>query len=234
MEGNTGIILMIHGGGFVTGYDGQMLEAAYYLVKKGFDAVLVNYRLAPENPFPIGAEDCFSVYLELLKQYSHNKIVVFGGSAGGNLALSTALQAKSKAIPLPACVVAVAPTVAYDQDFPSHKENVGTDCMLGESFDLEIREMYLQSEQEDVLHNPFAAPYYGDWENMMPVYLSFSDSEVLRDDSIYLADKLKEANVPYVLNVYHKKMHTFQLVPVLPEAKEALSDMVQFMKKYTK
>lgn len=223
------IVFCIHGGGFVAGSAREKREWGYWMVEEGGYNVFCNdYRLAPEHPFPCGAEDCLAAYRMLLNNYEADHICLVGDSAGGNLVLSLVLQVRDANLPLPKCVVAMSPCVQFDQRFPSFDDNVESDCMLGSSFLQEVGDVYLQSKPEN-FKNPYAAPLYGDLSAFPPTYLVVSDSECLYDDSRHMAEALKAAGREYTLDVYHDLMHVFATIPMLPESKPALEKIKAFM-----
>ena len=217
-----GIALYIHGGGFVTGSSAARKGFTFYVAGKlGLNVVSIDYRLAPEYPFPQGAEDCLTAYSALLSHYTADKIVLLGESAGGNLVLSLLLQIKEKNYPLPAAVFALSPTVQYDRVLDSYRDNLSTDCIVANLSD-EVCAVYLRSRDKKVIKNPVAAPYYGDFSGRTPIELWVSDSEVLRDDSYILFEKLKEQQVPAKLYVRSGMMHTWLVIPEFPESKKDL------------
>ncbi|MDO4337297.1 MAG: alpha/beta hydrolase [Eubacteriales bacterium] len=223
-------IVYIHGGGFVSGSTKTVRPLVSELVKRtGCNVVSIEYRLAPEYPFPSAPEDCFKAYCTLEKKFGGSNIILMGESAGGNLVLTTVLQAKDKRVPLPAGIVVMAPTIQFDHVFPSYYDNLDTDCMIS-NLQQEIREVYLQSDEPSVLHNPYAAPYYGDYTGFPPTFVIVSDSEVLRDDSLFLYKKLVEAGVKSKLSLFHKMMHIFQVTPSLPESRQAYRQIKDFIK----
>ena len=206
------VLMYIHGGGFVGGSPAARRAFTGYTAKKlGYNVYSIDYRLAPEYAFPFGAEDCLKAYKMLVEKYGARNICLIGESAGGNLVLSVALQAKAQGIELPACIVVFSPTLQYTRIFPSYKNNAKTDCML------------------DIT---YAAPLCGDFTDFPPIYLAVSDSEFLYDDSLEFYKKLQTLNVTSQFDVYHKKMHAFQVIPVLPEAKRALKNAKSFIDKY--
>lgn len=232
-EGNPEdkVLMYIHGGGFVGGSPGARRSFTGYAAKKlGYNVYSVDYRLAPEYAFPCGAEDCLKAYKMLVEKYGAKNICLIGESAGGNLVLSTALQAKAQGIELPACVVVFSPTLQYTQIFPSYKKNAQTDCMLGTTFLEEVKTVYLKNAENEA--NPYAAPLYGDYTNFPPIYIAVSDSEYLYDDSAELYKKLQMLDITSQFDVYCKKMHAFQVIPVFPEAKRALMNAKSFINKY--
>ena len=203
------IVLYIHGGGFVTGSSAARRSFTAYITHKlGLNVVSLDYRLAPEHPFPAGAEDCLTAYRALLERYASRKIVLLGESAGGNLVLSLLLQIKASGLPLPAAVFAIAPTVQFDRELPSYRDNLST-------------------RDEAVLKNPIAAPLYGDYTGCPPVLLWVSDSEVLRDDSLELFEKLKEQHVKTKIYRRAGMMHTWIILPFLPESKKDLKSLCE-------
>lgn len=223
------IVLYIHGGGFVVGSTKTVRPMTGRMVRwLGFNVLSINYRLAPEHPYPAAHEDCMSAYCWLLRQPFGKRIVIMGESAGGNLVLGTVLHAKSEGLRLPECVVTLAPTVQYDQVFPSYTENLKTDCMVSNLAE-ETRAVYLCSDDPEKLHDPYFAPYYGDYTGFPPTLILASDSEVLRDDAIQLDEKLKEAGVKSTLSMYHGLMHTFPLIPAIPESRKAYGEIRCFV-----
>ena len=216
------IVLYIHGGGFVTGSSAARGGFTSYIADQlGLNVVSLDYRLAPEHPFPAGPHDCLAAYEALLKLYPAKKIVLLGESAGGNLVLSLLLQAKAKGLALPAAVFSLSPTVQYDRELPSYRNNQPTDCVVTNLCD-EVCDVYLRSRDEAVLKDPFAAPLYGDYTGCPPVVLWVSDSEVLLDDSLLLFEKLKEQDVTAKLYRRQGMMHTWIIIPQLRESKKDL------------
>ena len=222
------VLMYIHGGGFVGGSPAARRAFTGYVANKlGYNVYSVEYRLAPEYPFPCGAEDCLKAYKSLVGKHGAGNICVAGESAGGNLVLSTLLQAKAQKVELPACIVLFSPTVQYTEVFPSYKTNVKTDCILGNTFLDEVKSTYLINSDNE--RNPFAAPLFGDFTGFPPTFIGVSDSEYLYDDSVELNKRLQAFGVKREFVVYHKKMHAFQVIPVFPESKKALVQVKKFI-----
>ena len=216
------IVLYIHGGGFVTGSSAARRSFTFHVAHRlGLNVVSLDYRLAPEHPFPAGPEDCLAAYRALLERYAPKKIVLLGESAGGNLVLSLLLQIKQNGLPLPAAVFAIAPTVQYDRELPSYRDNLATDSVVTNLSD-EVCDVYLCSRDEAVLKNPVAAPLYGDYTGCPPVLLWASTTEVLYDDSVLMFEKCKDQGVTTKLYLRKGMMHTWIILPFLPEAKKDL------------
>lgn len=219
------IIFYIHGGAFIVGSVKTRRAFTGYIVSKlGYNVLAVEYRLAPEHPFPAAPTDCFSAYRELLNSYDPKNIVIMGESAGGNLVLSTLLQIKNQGLPQPAAAICIAPCVQFDKTLPSYTKNASTDAMVTNLTE-EVLDTYLQSRDLKLAKNPLFAPYYGDFTGCPPIYLWASESEILLDDSVILYEKLKKAGHPFNLYLRKKMMHTWMIVPYFSESKKDLSRM---------
>ena len=181
----------------------------------------IDYRLAPEHPFPAGAEDCLAAYRALLERFPAERIVLLGESAGGNLVLSLLVQIKRSALPFPAACFAIAPTVQYDRELPSYRDNLSTDCIVSNLLE-EMWDVYLCSRDRAVLENPVAAPCHGDFRGCTPVVLWASESEVLRDDSLLMFEKLKAQGVAARLYLRRAMLHAWLIIPALRESKQDL------------
>mgnify|MGYP002764889396 FL=1 len=223
------VIYYIHGGGFVCGSSLQRRSFTGFMAKKlGYNVVSVDYCLAPENPFPSRVKECLQVYRELLKNYSSDKIVFMGESAGGNLVLSTALMARDEGLPLPAGIVTASPTVQYSKELDSYRENLKTDCMITNLSD-EVKAVYFQSEDANVIENPYGAPIFGDFHGFPPILINVSGSEVLRDDAYLLNKKLQKQGVTTKVLCRKNAMHAYLVQTMLPEAKQDLLKVKRFI-----
>lgn len=223
------IIYYIHGGGFVAGSSRQRRNFTGYVAKKmGFNVISVDYRLAPETPFPGGAEDCLKVYRKLLEDYAPEKIAFMGESAGGNLVLATALMAKDQNLPLPGCIITASPTVQYSRELPSYKMNADTDCMIT-NLSEEVKDVYFQSKDRTVFENPYGAPLYGDFHGFPPVFINVSKSEALKDDAYLLNEKLQDQGVITKLLERENVMHAYLIQAMLPEARRDLKEVRTFL-----
>ena len=155
VEPEDKVLMYIHGGGFVGGSPAARRTFTGYTAKKlGYNVYSIDYRLAPEYAFPFGAEDCLKAYKMLVEKYGARNICLIGESAGGNLVLSVALQAKAQGIELPACIVVFSPTLQYTRIFPSYKNNAKTDCMLDITFLEEVKTTYLKTLENETNSRP--------------------------------------------------------------------------------
>lgn len=216
------IVLYLHGGGFVGGSVKTRRSFTGYLAGKlGYNVLAVEYRLAPEAPFPAAPMDCFAVYQELIREYAPQNVVILGESAGGNLVLATLLQIRQAGLPQPAAAMCIAPCVQFDQVFPSYIANAEKDAIVA-NLSEEVLDVYLQSRDMTLARNPLFAPFYGDFDRCAPIYLWASTSEVLKDDSVMLHEKLRQARHPSNLYLRDGMMHTWMIIPYFPEARKDL------------
>lgn len=214
------IILYLHGGGFVVGsVKTRRMFTGYLAAKLGFNVAAPEYRLAPEHPFPAAPRDCFAAYRALLEEYAPERIVLLGESAGGNLVLSILLQIRQAGLPMPAAALCFSPCVQFDKTLPSYVQNRDTEAMVDDLW-TEVRDVYLGGKDSAAVRDPLAAPYYGSFADCPPICLWASESEVLRDDSLLLFEKLKAEGHPCRLYLRKGMIHTWLIIPTIPEAKK--------------
>lgn len=224
------VILYIHGGGFVTGSARTSRGYASHLARaSGLRVYAVSYRLAPENPYPAAPEDCVAVYRALLERHPGSKIALVGGSAGGNLCLATALRARGAGLPLPVALALFSPVGDMSGTLPSRKINRNKDCAIQSNIDAEHQTAYLQGV------DPYSAdisPIYADFSGLPPMLIFVDGSEVLLDDSILLAAYARRDGTEAELQVTSGLFHDFPSVgPELPEAAEAMDEVVQLFRR---
>lgn len=223
------IILYIHGGGFVGGStESRRMFTTYIASRMRYNTAAVDYRLAPEFPFPAAPQDCLAVYRQLVRRFAPDRIILLGESAGGNLVLSLLLQIKEARLPMPAAAVCLSPCVQYDHVLASYTENAASEAMVTNLAE-EVADVYVCSHEKARLCNPLAAPYYGDFTNCPPICLWASESEILRDDSVILYEKLKKAGHPCRLYLRRGMIHTWMIMPFFSEAKKDLETIRQYI-----
>jgi acetyl esterase/lipase len=228
-------ILYIHGGGFVAGVPGNHRPLTWRLADKvGVPVYAVDYRLAPEHPFPAGLNDCVAAYRGMLdKGIAAKNIVIAGDSAGGNLTLTTALKLKSLGIALPAALVALSPATDIDgAGFESRTSNAASDAMFTAAMFQSLEPLYCPNMDGS---DPFISPYRGDVAGLPPTLIHCSGAEMLRDDGVKMAEKLKAAGVPTEIEVWPKVFHVWQVMAdMLPEGRASIEKIAAFMRKHLK
>jgi epsilon-lactone hydrolase len=228
-------ILYVPGGGFVLrtprihrALVGRLCRGA------GAKALLVFYRLAPENPFPAGLDDCITAYEHLLDTgTSPAEIVIGGDSAGGGLTLSTLLALRERGIPLPAAAF----TLSAVTDLRTHRDGTRTSNAVVDpvlSFDIseDWHTAYVGGD-ESLLSDPLVSPLLGDHAGLPPLLMQASTTEVLLDDTRLLAQRAGRAGVDCTVQLYEGLPHVWHVVRPLPEARTALGKVSAFIKDRT-
>jgi epsilon-lactone hydrolase len=222
-------ILYLHGGGFVTGSSSLYRHLTWRLAAAGRARLLsVDYRLAPEHPFPAALEDAVAAYRWLLADGADSRrIAVMGDSAGGNLAFAMLLKARDEGLPLPAAAVGLSPWLDRALTSPSLKLNAEADPMLNADEAPKFVEYYLAGADPRM---PYASPLYGDPAALPPTLLQAGSDEILRDDSVRMAEKLYAAGCHVELEIWPRMPHVWHLfAPVMPEARQAIEHIGTFL-----
>jgi len=227
-DSSLGTLLYLHGGGYFacSPRTHRSITGAYAL--GGFTVFAPDYRLAPENPFPAAVEDALTAYRAMLERAPANRLAIGGDSAGGGLALSTLLAAKSAGLPMPACILLFSPWTDLAATGDSVVANARLDSMLYGPKLAEGADIYLNGADPK---NPLASPLYGDLTGLPPLLIQVAAPEVLLSDSTRLADRAREAGVTVDLSIWENLPHAWQVNQLfLPEAKQALDQALEFAK----
>jgi acetyl esterase/lipase len=228
-------LLYIHGGGFVSGSGGHYLPLAAHISAAARCAVLLpDYRLAPEHRFPVGLEDCIRAYKWMIANGPAGPAparasFIAGDSAGGSLTLATLLALRDRREPLPAGGIALSPTT--DLTLASASMQTVNDPILSARAMPVFRDHYLGKTDP---RNPLASPVFGDYRGIPPLLIQVGEHEMLRDDSVRVAKKARSDGIPAKLEVWTGMFHVFQShEPLLPEGKEAIDHIAEFMRRGT-
>lgn len=233
---NGKLVYQFHGGGYVLALSDMYREIAIMLSKlaEGAEVINIDYRIAPTYQAPAALEDAVEVYQWLQKQgYKAEDILFVGDSAGGHLELATALYLKDNSIPLPKGIIAMSPLTCPEAIYPSIKQNYDKDLFLGKQ-GLAIRAEVTQPRyfKGTDLKNPYNSPVYGDFTGFPSLLIQNGSYEVLRDDSVMLAEAAKKAGVDVTISTYEGMSHVFQLVLPKEEAsQQAWLEMGNFVNK---
>jgi monoterpene epsilon-lactone hydrolase len=226
------VILYFHGGGFILGSPNSHRLFTVTLGSETKMRVLsVDYRLAPEHQFPASLEDCVTAYKWLLSEgFDPKKIIIMGDSAGGNLTLITLLKLKEENLPLPAGAICLSPVTDWNFADESFWKNAETDPILADAGSFWWYYAYAGDSDKN---NPYLSPIYGNMEKLPPLLLQASKSEMLYSDSKRFVEKAKSAGVDATLQVWDDMPHVFQSfgLNILPESKEAIEEIKNFVKK---
>lgn len=225
------VLFYTHGGGYVSGncVDHRM-HVAKFVQAAGAGALLYDYRLAPEHPFPAGMQDTLAVYRWLLSRgVAPDHIIIVGESAGGGLCLASLLAIRDEKLPLPAAGVALSPWTDLKCTGGSYRTNAMRDISTLGSW--EVWGSYYVGNNDPA--HPWISPLYGDLHGLPPILIEVGDHEILLDDAVGFAEKAKNAGVDITLHVWEGMVHCFPLLaPAFPEATRAWEEVIAYIKSH--
>lgn len=203
------VILYTHGGGFAVGSAASHRKLAGHLAKHlGVTAVVLDYRRAPEHPFPAQLEDSTAVYRELLARgFKAGNITTSGDSAGGNLAIATVLTLRDEGVALPGAVIAFSPWLDMEHVGKTLQTNDATDALVKKPVLEAMSGMFLGEKGSRT--NPLANPLKADYTGFPRLYLNAGSHETLLDNATDLAEIAKAAGVDVTLSVVDGMQHVF-------------------------
>jgi epsilon-lactone hydrolase len=224
------IVLYLHGGGYMEGSLTSHQDLAMRIGRAAKMKVLViDYRLAPEHPFPAAVEDAVKSYNWLIEsqKINPNKIVIAGDSAGGGLTLVTLIKLRDEKIPMPAAGICLSPWTDLALTGDSLIKNAKVDPFL-KSYDLAfMAELYIGDNDPK---NPYISPLYADLHDLPPILLHVGTAEIIKDDSVRFAEKAKKAGVNVTLEVFDDMIHVFQAFSEwAPEGQEAIEKIGKYI-----
>jgi acetyl esterase/lipase len=226
---DAGTLLYFHGGGFVIGSHRTGAKLAAALVRRtGLRAYSLDYRLAPEDPFPAWVLDGLAAYRELLERTGPERIVVAGDSAGGTLTVQTLMAARDAGLPMPAAAVAFSPAADPSASGSTMTTKHGIDPLFTRA-DIEWFRAQNLGDADPLA--PLANPARtGELRGLPPTLIQVGSHEVLLDDSVMLAGRLGEFDVDVTLEIVAGVPHVFpSFTGVLDEADAALDRVATFV-----
>ena len=227
-----GTLLYLHGGAWCLHLPGIYRRfGARLSALTGMRVLLVDYRLAPEHPFPAATDDCYAAYRWLVGHgYGERPLVVAGDSAGGSLTAVTLMRARDAGLPLASCAVLISPSTDLTMSGPSATYNLDADPMFSEaSFRLLPPIVCPGLDRAD----PLLSPLFGDWAGLPPLLFHAGSTEVLLDDSVRAQDRARQAGVAAEIEVWWQMVHVFQVFHMLPESGQALARIGDFIARNT-
>ncbi len=225
------VLLYFHGGGYVIGsiatHRGLVARIARVA---GIRGLVLDYRLAPEHPFPAAVEDATAAYRFLLEQgITPEGIAIGGDSAGGGLTFATLVALRDSGIPLPAAAIALSPWVDLEGTGESMSSKADADPMVGREGLLEMARLYLGEADPKT---PTASPLHADLAGLPPLYVQVGTAETLLDDATRIAERARAAGVQIELEPFEDLVHVFQaFAPHVPESLEAIEKLGAFLKR---
>jgi len=223
-------ILYLHGGGYVMGSPHTHRALAGEIARAARAAVLlVDYRLAPESPFPAAVEDGVASLRWLLAQdFAPRHLAIAGDSAGGGLTVATLVSARDQRLPMPGAAVCISPWSDLTCSNESYKTRADADPMVTADIG-NMANLYLQGADPK---NPLASPNFANLRSLPPLLIHVGRDEVLLDDSIKLDQKATADGVDSTLEIWEDMIHVWHAFhPMLPEGKQAIARVGSFLRE---
>jgi acetyl esterase/lipase len=216
------LLLYLHGGAYIMGNCATHRQLVSHIARAaGVRALIPEYRLAPEHPFPAAVDDAVGVYRALLAGgYRAGNVIIAGDSAGGGLTMATLLSLRDADDPLPAAACLLSPFL----DLAATGESMTTRAYSDPWFkpeDMPIVASCYCDESE--LSHPLVSPVYADLSGLPPLYIQVGADEILLSDSTRAADKVKVAGGKVDIEIWPDMWHVFQVfVHQMPESRDAI------------
>ncbi|MFP5441947.1 MAG: alpha/beta hydrolase [Gammaproteobacteria bacterium] len=223
-------ILYLHGGAYISGGSRSHVPIAGQLANAaGATAWLIDYRLAPEFPYPAAVDDALAAYRGLLDmKIPAAKIAIAGDSAGGGLSLATTLAIRDAGLPLPAALALLSPWTDLTLSGESMQSKIAVDPMLGPLWLEWAAGMYAEGTLRTA---PGVSPLFADLGGFPPLLVHVGSDEVLLDDSTFLARRAADAGVDVTLRVFDGLWHVFQAqAGMIDEADESVGEIGNFIR----
>jgi phosphinothricin tripeptide acetyl hydrolase len=227
------VVLYLHGGGYVIGSPRSHRHLAAAIASAAAaSALLLDYRLAPEHPYPAAVDDATAAYRWLLDQaIAPERVVIAGDSAGGGLAVATLLALRDARVPLPAGGVCISPWVDLTCSGESYRTKADVDPIVRQAGVAEMATAYLGSASP---RTPLASPLFADLRGLPPLLIHVGSDEVLLDDAVQLAARAKAAGVETTIEVWERMIHVWHwFLPMLDEAHAAVEAIGHFTRART-
>jgi epsilon-lactone hydrolase len=225
-------VLYIHGGGFAVCSITSHRDLAQRLALASNTMVLLlEYRLAPENPFPAALDDTIAAFQWLLSNgFESASVAIAGDSAGGNLVLTTLLALEQRSLPQPACAVVLSPWVDLELKGGTMISNADVDPIV-KSHMLGVWVECYASQQD--LRNPLLSPLHGDLRGLPPLLVQAGGREVLLDDSLRFVNAARAAGVEVEYQLWEHQIHVFQTFGYrLADARKAIENIGTFVRRH--
>jgi acetyl esterase/lipase len=228
---SRGVLLYLHGGAWCLHLPGLYHRFAAMLSQAtGMRVLLVDYRLAPEHPYPAGVDDCFATYRALQQSIpADTPLVIAGDSAGGSLSLVTSMRARDAGLRPPTCAVLLSPSTDLTLSGPSIRYNADADPMFSLAAGDLLPDIYCPGHDRS---HPLISPLFGNWNGLPPLYFIVGSTETLLDDSVRGQDRARQAGTDARIDVWWQMPHVFPLFTFLPEARAALESIKAFVEEH--
>jgi acetyl esterase/lipase len=222
-------VLYLHGGGHVAGSPGLYRDFTWRIAAATQARVIIlDHRLAPEHPFPAALDDAVTAYRRLLADGADpRRTVLMGESSGGGLVFAALLKLRDQGASLPAAAVALSPWTDLALTGESLRRNAEADPMLRSDEATRVVGYYLAGADP---RTPYASPLYGDPTGLPPALIQVGSDEVLLDDSVRMAERLRAAGCEVELEVWPRMPHAWHVwARIMPEARQAIARIGEFV-----
>ncbi len=225
------VILLLHGGGYVFGHAKGYSPLAMRLAKRtAAIGYALDYRLAPEHPYPAAVEDALTAYRSLLENHQPHDIALVGDSAGGGLAMTLMHTARDSGLPLPACAVLFSPWTDLTFSGESLTKNEQTEILLSLPMLSRLAAWYIGNHDS---HEPAISPLFADHKGLPPLLIQVSATELIYSDAERLAIQTRQSGADVQLEVADDMWHVWQLMaPLVRESRAALKQAVEFINRH--
>jgi acetyl esterase/lipase len=228
--GNDRVLQYLHGGGYVLGSAETHRRLTGHLATAiGCRVLNVDYRLAPEQPHPGPVEDSVKAYRWLLDQgLRPEHLAIAGDSAGGGLTLATVLKLRADGLPQPAAAVPISPWTDMEATGESIQSVANRDVVLHADRLKVLTDLFLAGGNP---RDPLAAPVYGDYTGICPLYIQVGGDEILLDDARRVEARARADGVDVQLHVFPEMQHVFQMhAGNMPEADDAIARIGAYLR----
>lgn len=222
-------ILYLHGGAYAYGTPHIYLDLMSRIANAAEARVLgIDYRLAPEHPYPAAVDDAVGAYRWMLTNGADpRRIAIMGDSAGGGLTFAALLRLRDEGVPLPAAAVGLSPWTDLSLSGATIRSNAKADPMLNPDHVRFWADGYLGGADP---RTPYASPLFGDPTGLPPALIQVGDDEILRDDAARLADRMRTAGCAVELEVWPRVPHVWHVYArFLREARQAIARIGKFI-----
>ncbi len=223
-------VLHLHGGAYLLGFPALFRDFTWRIADvSGARVLCVDYRLAPEHPFPAAIDDATAAFRWLISECTEPRRVAFiGDSSGGGLALASMMRLRDEGSPLPAAAVLLSPWTDLALTGQSLAEYGSSDPMVPVELMPKAVELYLAGADP---RSPYASPLYGDPAGLPPTLIFVGSDEALRDDAVRMAERLRAAGCDVELEVWPRMFHVWHMFArILPEARAAIARIGAFVR----
>jgi len=224
-------LIYLHGGGYGTGSPRSHRHLAGDIAERaGVVALVPEYRLAPEHPFPAAVDDVLAVYRDTLKQFPPNRIAIAGDSAGGGLTVALLLAARDADLPMSAAAICISPWTDMTASSASYAQRASVDPLVTIEGLRRWRQYYIGDGDRRA---PLVSPAHADLRGLPPLLIQVGSDEILRGDACLLADKARAVGIDTVLEVWPQMIHVWHWYwPMLDEGERANAAIARFMRNH--